>query len=212
MFTVFILSVSITMFITETSFYFRIPVEIAMNKSLSRYQRHVNTVPVPWIIQIELYCNIYFIIELILRFLTCPCKKKFLRNPYTYIDILACMPILVSNISIGNNFTIIGRIQHYIKLFFIIRILKIFVMVPKDNGLKVLLLTCKKSLGELFIYFLMLIMTILIFARYILNFKLNTSVTGFRALLSSIIVKYRYLTKFVVVFLICCSDISTTAF
>lgn len=163
--TIMILALSIFLFIIETNFHFRIPAEIAMNQSLNRYQRHIKTLPVPWIMRLNLYCNIFFILEFLLRFLSCPSKKRFLQNPHIYIEFFACMPFFVPSVTLENNLTIMGRVYHYIQIFYILRIFRIFVMVPKHNGLKVLLFTLKNSLNELMIYFLMLIMAILIFAR-----------------------------------------------
>ena len=136
-----------------------------MNSTLTRKQRQNQTVPFKWLTQLELYCNAFFIIEFILRFISSPNKRKFLRNPYNYLELLACTPIFVPSITLENKHTVMTHVHHYIEVFYILRILRIFVLVPKYSGLKILLLTIKNSLGELLIYFLMLVMTILIFAR-----------------------------------------------
>ena len=151
----------------ETSSHFRMPVEIARNMSLSRKQRESRTIPFSWLTQIEMLCNVFFIIEFFFKFLSSPNKCKFLRNPYNYLEFLACTPIFVPPITLENKLTAMARVHHYIEVFYILRILKIFILVPKYSGLKVLLLTIKSSLGELLIYFFMLIMTILIFASFI---------------------------------------------
>lgn len=59
------------------------------------------------------------------------------------------------------------RIHNYIEVFYILRILRIFTLVPKYSGLRVLLLTLKNSIGELILYMMMLFMTIMIFASFI---------------------------------------------
>ena len=148
-----------------TSSKFRLPIHIAMNSTLTRKQRQNQTVPFKWLTQLELYCNAFFILEFILRFISSPNKRKFLRNPYNYLEFLACTPIFVPSITLENKHTVMTHVHHYIEVFYILRILRIFVLVPKYSGLKILLLTIKNSLGELLIYFLMLVMTILIFAR-----------------------------------------------
>jgi len=134
---------------------------------LSRRQRESRTIPFAWLTQMELFCNIFFIIEFFFKFLSSPNKCKFLRNPYNYLEFLACTPIISPPITLENKLTSLARVHHYIEVFYILRILKIFILVPKYSGLKVLLLTIKNSLGELLIYFFMLIMTILIFASFI---------------------------------------------
>ena len=45
--------------------------------------------------------------------------------------------------------------------------LRIFTLVPKYSGLRVLLLTLKNSIGELILYVVMLLMAIMIFASFI---------------------------------------------
>jgi len=164
---VLILAVSIISFVLSTNSHFRVPYEIATNKSLTRKERESKTVPHPILNNIELACNLFFACEFVIRFLSSPNKLKFLKNPYNIFEFLAILPILLPAESQENKFTWQANLHGRIDCFYILRILRIFTIVPKYSGLRVLLLTFKNSLGELILYFLMLLMAIMIFASFI---------------------------------------------
>lgn len=154
-------------FILETSSIGRIPYEISSNKSISRKVRDSLTVPNPILVNIELVCNIFFTIEFTLRFLSSPDKIKFVTNPYNMLEFLAISPLFWPAETISNKHSLGVKIHNYIEVFYILRILRIFTLVPKYSGLRVLLLTLKNSIGELVLYLIMLVMTLMIFASFI---------------------------------------------
>ena len=165
------LVMSILNFVLETSPIFRVPYEIATNKSLKRYERDALTVPHSILINIEFICNIFFTIEYVLRFLSSPDKLKFLKNPYNILEFLAIFPFFwpVEKLNAdGVKIVTFGvKVHNFTEVFYVLRILKIFTIVPKHSGLRVLLLTLKNSIGELGLYLVMLIMTIMIFASFV---------------------------------------------
>lgn len=158
---------SLINFVLETSAYGRIPYEIANNKSLSRIEREALTVPHPILINIELGCNIFFAIEFVLRFVSSPDKLKFIKNPYNFLEFLAISPLFWPAETGLNKKSWGVKVHNYIEVFYILRILRIFTLVPKYSGLRVLLLTLKNSIGELMLYLIMLFMTIMIFASFV---------------------------------------------
>jgi hypothetical protein len=151
----------------ETSPHCRIPYEIATNKSISRRERESITAPHPILTNTELVCNIFFAIEFVLRFLSAPNKSRFLRNPYHFLEFLAISPIFWPVEMLGQPKTWGVKVHNFIEVFYILRVLRIFTLVPKYSGLRVLLLTLKNSIGELILYIVMLLMTILLFASFI---------------------------------------------
>ena len=165
------LLVSILNFVLETSPIFRVPYEIATNKSLKRFEREAKTVPHEILTYIEFICNIFFTIEYVLRFLSSPDKLKFIKNPYNILEFLAIFPFFwpVEKLNAdGVKIVTLGtKVHNYTEVFYVLRILKIFTIVPKHSGLRVLLLTLKNSIGELGLYLVMLIMTIMIFASFV---------------------------------------------
>lgn len=166
-FSVVVLVVSLISFVLATSPYFRLPYDVAINKSLTRKERENRTVSHPALHIIEFSCNLFFSCEFVLRFLSSPNKIKFLRNLYNIFEFLAILPILLPAETHTNKNLWTAKLHSYIEVFYILRILRIFTLVPKYSGLRVLLLTLKNSLGELILYMLMLIMTIMIFASFV---------------------------------------------
>ena len=161
-----ILFASLINFVLETSAYFRIPYEIATNYSMSRSDREEYTQPHDILKNAERFCNTFFAFEMILRFLSSPNKIKFLRSPYNLIELLSILPFFFPIQSRDGPKTWAVRMHNYLEVLYILRILRIFVLVPKYSGLRVLILTMKSSVGELFLYSLLLLMTIMIFASF----------------------------------------------
>lgn len=173
------LAVSIISFVLATHSFFRVPFEISNNKTLTRKERESLTAPHAALNTIELACNLFFSCEFMLRFLSSPNKLTFLRNPYNIFEFLAILPILLPAETHENKRLWTARLHGYIEVFYILRILRIFTLVPKYSGLRVLLLTIKTSLGELILYVLMLLMAIMIFASFVFygkqtKIKINT--------------------------------------
>ena len=84
-----------------------------------------------------------------------------------FFEFLAILPILLPAETHENKRAWTAKLHGYIEVFYILRILRIFTLVPKYSGLRVLLLTIKTSLGELILYVLMLLMAIMIFASFV---------------------------------------------
>jgi hypothetical protein len=164
---VLFLVISLLNFVLETSPHFRIPYDIATNKTLTRKQRDELTAPHPILRHIELICNLFFATEMLMRFLASPNRKKFLKNPYNLLELLAIFPLFwpVETLENKNSFGVV--VHNYIEVFYILRILRIFTLVPKYSGLRILLLALRNSIGEFVLYLVMLIMTIMIYASFI---------------------------------------------
>jgi potassium voltage-gated channel Shaw-related subfamily C protein 1 len=158
---------SLLNFVLETSSYFREPYDVANNYSLSRSEREELTKPHTILIEIEKFCNSFFTAEIFLRFVFAPDKLRFISSPNTILEILSILPFCFPTQSKNGPKTWAVKAHNYLEVLYILRILRIFALVPKYSGLKVLLLTIKTSLGELFLYALLLIMTLMIFATFV---------------------------------------------
>ena len=159
--------ISIGNFVLETTPYFRLPFDISTNKSLTRKERELLTVPHICLIYIEFICNLFFAIEFIIKFISCPKKLRFMRNPYYIFEFLAILPIFIPAETMENKIAWHSALYGYIKVFYILRILRIFNLAPKFSGLKVLILAVRTSVGELLLYFVLLFLAIMIFASFI---------------------------------------------
>jgi hypothetical protein len=140
---------------------------VAINKSLTRKERESLTWPHPILSNIELICNIFFASEYLLKFLSSPSKKMFVLDWYNNLELLAILPLLfpAENQFNKNNWGV--KVHNIIEVFYILRVFRIFVLVPKYSGLRVLLITVKKSLGELSLYLLVMLMTVTVFASFV---------------------------------------------
>lgn len=165
--SVIMLFLSIFNFVLETSPYFRVPYDYSTNFTLVRSDREANTVPHPILTYIEKFCNLFFFIELSIRFFSSPNKFNFIKNPYNLLELLAISPFFFPTQSKDGPRTVMVKIHNYLEVFYILRILRIFTLVPKYSGLKVLLLTVKASVGELFLYMILLFMTLMLFASFV---------------------------------------------
>jgi potassium voltage-gated channel Shaw-related subfamily C protein 1 len=152
------LIISIFNFVFETSSFCRVPYDVSSNMTISRRDRNLNTSPHPSMKIIESICNYFFAIEFLFRIVTAPSKWKFVRNPYHLLEFLAISPLF---------FPKEKHVHSYIQVFYILRILRIFTLVPKYSGLRILLLTLRNSIGELFLYLALLLMSTLLFASFI---------------------------------------------
>ncbi len=91
----------------------------------------------------------------------------FVLDWYNNLELLAILPLLfpAENQFNKNNWGV--KVHNIIEVFYILRVFRIFVLVPKYSGLRVLLITVKKSLGELSLYLLVMLMTVTVFASFV---------------------------------------------
>jgi hypothetical protein len=153
--------------VLKTSRYFRVPFSISRNSSLTRKEIDSFTVPHPVLTKIELYSNIFFATEFVLKLASSPIKIKFLKNIYNFFEFLAITPLFWPAETEKNKDLLTSKIHNYIEVFYILRILRIFVLVPKYSGLRVLLVTLKSSMKELVLYMMMLLMTTMLYASFV---------------------------------------------
>ena len=157
---------SLVNFVLETSAYFRVPFEISTNASLTRAQRKDLTEAHFILRSIEIFCNSFFTAELLLKFLSSPNKIRFLKEPYNWVEFLAILPIFFPIEQPGMPRNWATNLHNYLEVCYILRILRIFVLVPKYSGLRVLLLTLQNSLGELFLFMVLLLIALMVFATF----------------------------------------------
>uniref|UniRef100_A0AC34Q2X2 Uncharacterized protein n=1 Tax=Panagrolaimus sp. JU765 TaxID=591449 RepID=A0AC34Q2X2_9BILA len=92
--------------------------------------------PNPSFLYVETICNIWFTIEIIIRFLTAPSKIKYFKAPVNIIDIVATLTFYI-DLLLTTSFGATADLE----FFSIIRIMRLFKLTQHSQGLKILLHT-----------------------------------------------------------------------
>uniref|UniRef100_A0A1I8BZT9 BTB domain-containing protein n=1 Tax=Meloidogyne hapla TaxID=6305 RepID=A0A1I8BZT9_MELHA len=122
----------------------------------------VNTKPHPSFLIIETICNIWFTIEILIRFFTCPSKIDYFKSPVNIIDIVATVTFYI-DFCLTTWFEATSDLE----FFSIIRILRLFKLTQHSQGLKILLYTLRASAKELMLLVFFLLLGIVVFASLI---------------------------------------------
>ncbi|XP_060599837.1 potassium voltage-gated channel subfamily A member 1-like [Ruditapes philippinarum] len=112
---------------------------------------------------IESSCILWFVFELLIRFIVCPSKLKFVKNLVNWIDILSIAPYFVFMIAffITNSCENNSRILSVLR---VLRVARIFKLSRFSDGLQILAKTMQVSLRELSMFVLFLSIAVVIFA------------------------------------------------
>lgn len=114
----------------------------------------------------ELVLNIYFTIELIVRFVLCPKKKLFVKSRLNMADLMSLFPAYIEIIL--KNHPFYPRVSNYINILTVFRIVKVFRSFRYNYTLQVLVNTLKESLPELslLVFLMLLLATVFAYASY----------------------------------------------
>lgn len=128
-------------------------------------EKEIQTKPMVFLEAVEYMCVTFFTVEIILKIIFCPSKKKYFTKMFNWIDICIVIPCYLCIVLIlidptFRSYTIF-RLFNALRLIRIFRILKLTVHV---SGLKILGHTIRASAKELLLLFLVLIIGVLIFA------------------------------------------------
>ncbi|CAI4222709.1 unnamed protein product [Auanema sp. JU1783] len=115
----------------------------------------------PGFMMIETLCNIWFTIEILVRFIACPVKWEYLKAPVNLIDIVATLTFYVDLLI--NTFGASADLE----FFSIIRIMRLFKLTHHNSGLKILMHTFKASAKELMLLVFFLVLGVVVFASLV---------------------------------------------
>ncbi|CAI5452650.1 unnamed protein product [Caenorhabditis angaria] len=140
---------------------------INIHPSLHPEQRHIEKLaskPNPYFQKIEAICNVWFTIEILARFFSCPSRLEYLkvcRPPVNIIDIIATLTFYIDVIS-----AYIGTAAD-LEFFSIIRIMRLFKLTHHNAGLKILMHTFRASAKELMLLVFFLVLGVVVFASLV---------------------------------------------
>ena len=110
----------------------------------------------------------FFLVEYLIRLVTCPRKIKFFFNIMNLIDFLALIPFFLSILLDGlEDFEIVGKTGKIIRLIRVMRILRIFKLVRHFAGLQSLFYTLKQAYKELGLLIILVIVGILLYSNLV---------------------------------------------
>ena len=89
---------------------------------------------------------IFFSVELMIRVIICPDKKRFMKDPMNIIDFFAILPFFLSLLLEGlEDYQIIGKTGKIIRLIRVMRILRVFKLVRHFAGLQSIFMTLQQA-------------------------------------------------------------------
>lgn len=113
----------------------------------------------------EIFCVVWFTIELVVRFIAAPKKLDFVRSFLNIIDFIAVLPYyIILAIGTGAFESKKNSSLAFLRILRLIRVFRIFKLSRHYRGLKVLGKTLKASLRELLLLTFFLLMGVIIFS------------------------------------------------
>ncbi|XP_058817998.1 potassium voltage-gated channel protein Shaw-like [Topomyia yanbarensis] len=110
---------------------------------------------------VELVCNVWFIIELMVRLVVTPNIFQFIKSPVNIIDLAATLSFYTDVCQR------MGEHTGLLEAFSIVRILRLFKLTRHSPGLRILIHTFKASARELTLLVFFLVLGIVVFASLV---------------------------------------------
>ncbi|XP_037034250.1 potassium voltage-gated channel protein Shaw-like [Bradysia coprophila] len=110
---------------------------------------------------VELVCNVWFFVELIIRFVVSPNMLDFIKSPVNMIDLVATLSFYTDILQR------MGEPTGLFEAFSIVRILRLFKLTRHSPGLRILIHTFKASAKELTLLVFFLVLGIVVFASLV---------------------------------------------
>lgn len=116
---------------------------------------------------IETICIVWFTLELLIRFISCPNHATFFRNIMNVIDLVAVVPYLVTVGTVavaGGNSTSQATSLAILRVIRLVRVFRIFKLSRHSKGLQILGMTIRASLRELGLLIFFLLICVILFS------------------------------------------------
>lgn len=125
---------------------------------------------------VDYFCGIWFSLELLLRVVFCPNKRKFFKQPVNWIDVLSVLPFYLR--------LMVPEEKLLVDALLVFRLLRLFRFFRLLYGLQVLLHTLKASSYELGLLLLILFIPVILFSSviYYVERSMDSLDTKFRSI------------------------------
>lgn len=134
---------------------------------------------------IELICIIWFTIELVLRFVSCPCKLTFMRSFLNIIDFIAIAPFFVSLSWPSDGKPNSSMSFAVLRVLRLVRVFRIFKLSRHSVGLQILGKTFRASVQEFCLLVFFLAIALVIFSSGVYIAEQNEQDTKFTSIPAS---------------------------
>ncbi|XP_075869386.1 delayed-rectifier potassium channel regulatory subunit KCNS2 [Nelusetta ayraudi] len=115
---------------------------------------------------LEVFCTCWFTLEVVMRLLLAPNKKKFFRHPLNIIDMASVAPIYITlffDLAVGSE-SELGDLGRLIQVFRLMRIFRVLKLARHSTGLRSLGATLRHSYREVGILLLYLAVGVSVFS------------------------------------------------
>ncbi|CAI2326836.1 unnamed protein product [Caenorhabditis sp. 36 PRJEB53466] len=113
---------------------------------------------------IELMCILWFTIELILRFISCPCKVTFATSVLNIIDFVAIAPFFVNFFLADTNKSNSSMSFAVLRVLRLVRVFRVFKLSRHSVGLQILGKTFRSSVQEFCLLIFFMAIALVLFA------------------------------------------------
>ena len=117
---------------------------------------------------IETTCTLWFTLEILVRFATCPNKLAFWKDFKNIIDVCAIVPYYITFINVVSTMSCASAKSSASLAFLrVVRLIRVFKLTKHSVGLQVLVLTFKASIEGLGLFLVALMVCLLVFSSAI---------------------------------------------
>ena len=120
--------------------------------------------------RIEMFCVIWFTIELACRFILCPEKIFFVRNLMNIIDLVSIIPFYMDFIlEEDENTNVVGIAM--LRTLRVARVFRIFKLSRYSKAIFLIIITIRASIRELLLLLMFIMIIVILFAAAIYQFE-----------------------------------------
>nr|CDP90793.1 BMA-SHK-1, isoform g [Brugia malayi] len=134
---------------------------------------------------IELFCIIWFTIELLLRFISCPNKFSFLRSVLNIIDFVAIAPFFGNLMWMDSTKSSSSMSFAVLRVLRLVRVFRIFKLSRHSVGLQILGKTFRASIQEFCLLIFFMVIALVLFSSGVYFAEQNEPNTKFTSIPAS---------------------------
>lgn len=133
---------------------------------------------------VEEILTVFFAIELTIRFSVCPEKRKFFKDALNWVDLICVVPMVIIFIvriiiNAQESSDVLTYVSAYLSVTGLLRVLRLLKLIQHAIGFKILILTLKASMKEIFLLMGLISLCTVLFAVSVYFAEIFDSNTDF---------------------------------